>query len=132
MLDVDVITDPTSSSPYEEVPREPGLANAASPVTAELPSSLDAYVPALLRDRHAITVAEFAELVGIGRTAAYEAARRNEIPVRRIGSRYVMPVALVMRWLGLAEGSQVAAVSTMPNDATPLREDGVEITGRGH
>lgn len=50
--------------------------------------------------RQTLTVEEFAVLAGIGRSTAYEAARRGEIPARRIGSRYVIPVALARVWLG--------------------------------
>ena len=91
-----------------------------------------AILPDVLLGRYTITVSEFADLVGIGRTAAYEAARRNEIPVRRIGSRYVMPVALVMQWLGYADEPGGDMGPTVRDVVAPLREDGVEITGRGH
>ncbi len=49
-----------------------------------------------------------AEAGGIGRTLAYDLARRGELPfpVRRIGARYVVPVAGLLEFLGLpAESS---------------------------
>jgi excisionase family DNA binding protein len=52
-----------------------------------------------LAGRTTITVTEAAELLGIGRTAAYEAARRGEIPTRRLGHRLVVPVPWLLRWL---------------------------------
>ena len=84
-----------------------------------------------MRGRHTITVPEFGELVGISRTVAYEAARRGEIPVRRIGHRYVVPVALALRWLGLASEHQIADSPAIRDVATPLREDEVHTTRRG-
>lgn len=50
--------------------------------------------------RQTLTVEEFATLAGIGRSTAYEAARSGEIPARRIGSRFVIPVAMARQWLG--------------------------------
>jgi excisionase family DNA binding protein len=59
------------------------------------PISLDS-----IKSRLTISVEETAQLLGIGRTAAYEAARRGELPTRRIGKRIVIPVALLLKWLG--------------------------------
>ena len=39
------------------------------------------------------TVPEAAKALGIGRTAAYEAARTGQIPAVRIGRRVLIPVA---------------------------------------
>lgn len=38
-----------------------------------------------------ITVPEFGEKVGLSRNAAYEAAKRGEIPTVRIGRRVLVP-----------------------------------------
>jgi excisionase family DNA binding protein len=46
------------------------------------------------------TVPQFAKMLGIGRSQGYEAARRGEIPVIRIGSGYRVPKALGDRMLG--------------------------------
>jgi excisionase family DNA binding protein len=97
---------------------------------SERPPQKLVVLPDVLMGRYTITVPEFADLVGIGRTAAYEAAGRNEIPVRRIGSRYVMPVALVMQWLGLADETGAADAVILRNNAIPVREDGFGTTGR--
>lgn len=43
-------------------------------------------------ERQTLTVEETAIVLGIGRTAAYEAARRGEIPTLRIGRRLIVPV----------------------------------------
>jgi excisionase family DNA binding protein len=47
-----------------------------------------------------LTVEETAEALGIGRTSAYEAIRRGEIPSLRFGRRVVVPRAALLRLLG--------------------------------
>ena len=49
--------------------------------------------------RATLTVEETASLLNLGRTAAYEAARRGQIPTRRLGRRLVVPVPALLRWL---------------------------------
>ena len=60
--------------------------------------------PALevLQGRLTVTVEEAAAVLGLGRSAAYEATRRGEIPSRRLGRRIVIPVPLLLDWLGVA------------------------------
>lgn len=53
-----------------------------------------------LEHRITLTVEEVASLLGLGRTAAYEAARRGQIPSRRLGRRVVVPVPALLAWLG--------------------------------
>lgn len=48
-----------------------------------------------------LTVEEVASLLGLGRTAAYEAARRGEIPSRRLGRRVIVPVPALREWLSV-------------------------------
>ena len=50
--------------------------------------------------RITLTVEETASLLGLGRTAAYEATRRGQIPSRRLGRRVVIPVPALLEWLG--------------------------------
>jgi excisionase family DNA binding protein len=45
------------------------------------------------------TVAEAAKQLGIGRNQAYEAVRRGEIPVIKIGKRLLVPTAALKRML---------------------------------
>ena len=52
-----------------------------------------------LAGRATITVTQAAELLRISRTAAYEAARRGELPTRRLGHRLVVPVPWLLNWL---------------------------------
>ena len=59
--------------------------------------------------RLTITIPEAAERLGIGRNQAYEAARRGEIPVIRIGKRMVVPVLAFERMLGVESKSEMAA-----------------------
>lgn len=58
--------------------------------------------PALneLGRRITLSVEEVAPMLGLGRSAAYEAARRGEIPSRRLGRRVVVPVPALLEWLG--------------------------------
>ena len=44
-------------------------------------------------DKKTLTIAEAGEALGIGRSAAYEAAKRGEIPAIRIGRRLLVPTA---------------------------------------
>lgn len=50
-----------------------------------------------------ITIDQAAELLGLGRTAAYEAARRGDFPTRRLGRRVIVPVPALLEWLGVAQ-----------------------------
>jgi excisionase family DNA binding protein len=52
-------------------------------------------------DRLTLSIEEVASLLGLGRSAAYEAARRGELPCRRIGRRVVVPVPALLAWLGV-------------------------------
>jgi excisionase family DNA binding protein len=42
-------------------------------------------------ERLVYTIAEAAQLLGIGRRQAYEAARRGELPTIRMGARLLVP-----------------------------------------
>jgi excisionase family DNA binding protein len=56
-----------------------------------------------LDGRATITIAQAAQVLGVGRTAAYEAARRGELPTRRLGRRLLVPVPALLAWLGTHE-----------------------------
>ncbi len=68
----------------------------AEHTTAPVPLTLDA-----LDGRVTLTVEEAASLLGLGRSAAYEATRRGEIPTRRLGRRVLVPVPALLSWLGV-------------------------------
>lgn len=57
------------------------------------------------------TIAEIASLFGIGKSAAYAAAQKDELPVPviRIGGRYVVPKAPVDAILGISDHPQEVA-----------------------
>ncbi|HEX5877268.1 MAG TPA: helix-turn-helix domain-containing protein [Actinomycetota bacterium] len=46
------------------------------------------------------TITEAAQLLGISRATAYEAAHRGELPVRLIGRRMLVPRVALLRLLG--------------------------------
>lgn len=50
-------------------------------------------------DKQTLTVTEAAHILGIGRSAAYEAARSGQIPTIRIGKRIIVPLAALERML---------------------------------
>lgn len=49
--------------------------------------------------RKTCTIPEAGEVLGIGRAASYEAARRGDIPTLRIGRRIVVPLVALERLL---------------------------------
>jgi excisionase family DNA binding protein len=53
-----------------------------------------------LEGRVTITIEQAAQVLGLGRTAAYDAARRGELPTRRLGRRLLVPVPALLTWLG--------------------------------
>lgn len=53
-----------------------------------------------VRGRATITVPEAGVLLGIGRDAAYAAARSGDLPTLRLGRRVVVPVPRLLAWLG--------------------------------
>ena len=52
-----------------------------------------------LAERQTLTVEEAARVLGIGRSAAYIAARRGDLPAIRIGRRYLIPRVALERML---------------------------------
>ncbi len=57
----------------------------------------------------AYTVVEAAKLLGIGRSQAYQAVRRGQIPALKIGHRILVPVAALERLLEATPGTQTEA-----------------------
>ena len=51
-------------------------------------------------NRKVITVVEAGRMLGLGRSAAYAAASRGEIPTLRFGRKLVVPVAELERLVG--------------------------------
>jgi excisionase family DNA binding protein len=55
-----------------------------------------------------LTIEEAAELLRIGRSAAYEAARRGQLPVIRLGRSLRVPRHQLDRMLGVQETNEAA------------------------
>jgi excisionase family DNA binding protein len=53
-----------------------------------------------------VSIDQAAQLLGIARSSAYEAARCGEIPVLRLGRRMRVPTAALRRMLQLDEASR--------------------------
>ena len=56
-------------------------------------------------DKPTLTITEAAKLLGIGRSAAYEAARRGDLPTLSFGRRRVVLSAALEEMLKLRRGS---------------------------
>jgi excisionase family DNA binding protein len=56
-------------------------------------------------DKATLTIPEAAKLLGIGRSAAYEAARRGDLPTLSFGRRRVVLSAALEEMLKLRRGS---------------------------
>jgi hypothetical protein len=52
------------------------------------------------RERAAVTVEGAGEILGIGRSAAYSAAKAGQIPTIRVGRRLIVPTARLRAMLG--------------------------------
>ena len=59
--------------------------------------------------RLTLSIDEVSSVLGLGRTAAYEAARRGDIPSRRLGRRVIVPVPAFLDWLGAAPAEREVA-----------------------
>ena len=59
--------------------------------------------------RLTLSIDEVATVLGLGRTDAYEAARRGDIPSRRLGRRVIVPVPAFLEWLGAAPAEREVA-----------------------
>ena len=59
-------------------------------------------------DRAVLTVPEAGALVGLGRAASYDAARRGDLPTIKIGRRMWVPTAKFRSMLGLEPAQRSA------------------------
>jgi len=55
--------------------------------------------------RLTMTVPEAGEILGLGRTAAYEAARTGQLPTLRIGHRLLVPLGAMEKMLSVRPGT---------------------------
>jgi excisionase family DNA binding protein len=51
------------------------------------------------KERQTLTIEEAARSLGVGRNAAYDAARRGDLPVIRLGRRLIVPRAALEQLL---------------------------------
>ena len=54
-------------------------------------------------ERQGLTVVEAGRVLGLGRSAAYRAARRGDIPLLRIGRKLIVPRQALERMMAEAE-----------------------------
>ena len=80
------------------------------------------------RERPTLSVEEAGAYLSLGRSAAYIAAARGEIPTLKFGRRLAVPTALLLRMLGLdpdPENGEAAAEGpelTLVTSSEALRE----------
>jgi excisionase family DNA binding protein len=69
-----------------------------------------------------ITVDQAAELLGIGRSSAYQAARTGELPTVRIGRRLLVPRARLLALIGAdpSFGGHGVAREEVVSSTTPI------------
>jgi excisionase family DNA binding protein len=65
----------------------------------------------MMAERRTLTVPEAAELLGISRGVAYEAARSGELPVIKLGRRLLVPRARLLELLGEPSHGNGSAVT---------------------
>jgi excisionase family DNA binding protein len=68
-----------------------------------------------------LTIEEAAAFLGLGRSSAYEAARRGELPTLRFGRALRVPTAALRRLLGIDPEPEPDAPSA---PVVPLRAEG--------
>ena len=54
-------------------------------------------------EKLAVSIEEFAAMVGIGKTKAYELSKSKGFPAVRLGKRVVIPVERLKKWLAEQE-----------------------------
>ena len=62
-------------------------------------------------EKQALSILEAAEILGISRSTAYEAAKTGELPTIKLGKRILVPLVALERML-----SEVPAKATNAND----------------
>ena len=87
--------------------------------------------------KQTVSVPEAGKVLGVGRNASYEAARKGGIPTLRIGKRLVVPIPALERLLALgadqfAANDAGAEKGTRLADEIPLAEEEERRCGREH
>lgn len=76
-----------------------------------------------IHGRLTLSVPEAAELLGIGKGLAYDAARNGEIPTISIGRRLVVPVHQLLHLLGVPPEQQAAPAGINREGLTSASSD---------
>jgi len=50
-------------------------------------------------NRQTYTVEEVADILGIGKTLTYKMVRFGEIPAKKCGGRWIVPISRFIQWL---------------------------------
>ena len=82
-----------------------------------------------------LTVEQAAQLLGIGRSTAYELVHGGDIPSLRLGRRIVVPVAKIADRLGASPGHVTRAIDDLLDDTpdpAPAVTDPVPDTAASH
>lgn len=75
-------------------------------------------------ERRTVTVEQAGRILGIGRSSAFEACRRGEIPTLRIGKRLLVPIAALEKMLsgvGDDRPGELDDANIRPRDPDSLR-----------
>jgi excisionase family DNA binding protein len=83
----------------------------------------------LLSERLVYTVPEAGKLLGLGRNAAYDAAKRGDIPTLRIGRLLLVPKGPFHRMVGAdipGFSASIEANETIQDEAEGASEEGAE------
>lgn len=100
--------------------------------------ALDHYIDRALgplAGRAGATIEEIAALFGLGRSSGYDAARRGDLPVIRVGHRMIVPIpAVVALLLGLPNcpESLIGILASIDRDSVrshtkPKVEDSISV-----
>ena len=73
-------------------------------------------------EKPTLTPDETAKVLGLGRTATYEAIRRGEIPSLRFGRSVKVPTAALLRLLGHDPDSDVSPNPEIVRDLSIVRD----------
>lgn len=65
-----------------------------------------------------LTVERAGKLLGMSRSAAYRAVDRGDIPALRMGGRWLVPTAALLRLIGVAEAVDEAIVAFADGSAS--------------
>ncbi len=68
--------------------------------------------------RAALSIPEFCQVVGIGRSRTYAEIKLNRLRVVKVGRRTLIPVEAVWEWLNRLEDGETANVKRPPKQST--------------